>query len=161
MITILTISAQLILISGLVPNSPMEWTVLFYGIIFHLLEFIVWYIFAHLVYSRWGSSPRARKLFSCGRAQWPRYSDIFTRLCNHCHIYHDILVKLFKRVMLTEDEKKLIQFNIALRIYYNCKPHCIQQKQSEERDRVRCFGKNIASQNSAVGGIGRLRRNRR
>ena len=42
MITILTISAQFILITGMVPNSPMEWSVLFYGIIFHLLEFIVW-----------------------------------------------------------------------------------------------------------------------
>lgn len=63
--------------------------------------------------------------------------------------------------MLTEDEKKLIQFNIALRIYNNCKPHCIQQKQNEERERVRCFGKNVVSQNSVVGGIVSLRRNRR
>jgi hypothetical protein len=37
MITIITTSAQLILISGLVPNSPMEWSVLFYGIVFHIL----------------------------------------------------------------------------------------------------------------------------
>lgn len=161
MITVLTISAQLILISGLVPNSPMEWTVLFYGIIFHLLEFIVWYMLAHLVCSRWGSSPRAKRRFFCGRAQWPKYSDIFTRLCNHSQFIIIILVKLIEEVMLTEDEKKLIQFNIALRIYNNCRPHCIQQKQSEERERVRCFGKNVVSQNSVVGGIGSLRRNRR
>lgn len=94
MITILTVSAQLILISGLVPNSPMEWAVLFYGIIFHLLEFIVWYIIAHLVCSRWENSPRARRPFSYGRVQWPRYSDIFTRFFNHNPIYHDIFVKV-------------------------------------------------------------------
>lgn len=63
--------------------------------------------------------------------------------------------------MLTEDEKKLIQFNIALRIYNNCRPHCIQQKQNEDRERVKCFGKNVVSQNSAVSGIGNLRRDRR
>lgn len=37
MITILTIAAQIILISGMVPPSPLEWSVLFYGIIFHML----------------------------------------------------------------------------------------------------------------------------
>lgn len=55
MITILTISAQLILISGLVPNSPMEWSVLFYGIIFHMLEFVVWYLASHAVSLKWAN----------------------------------------------------------------------------------------------------------
>jgi hypothetical protein len=55
MITILTISAQIMLISGLVPPSPMEWAVLFYGIIFHLLEFIIWYYMFYVVFSRWAS----------------------------------------------------------------------------------------------------------
>ena len=55
MITILTISAQFILITGMVPNSPMEWSVLFYGIILHLLEFVVWYIGVNTVCLRWGN----------------------------------------------------------------------------------------------------------
>ncbi len=42
MLTILTIGGQIILISGMVPPSPLEWTVLFYGIILHILELIVW-----------------------------------------------------------------------------------------------------------------------
>ena len=42
MITFLTIAAQLILISGIVTTTPLEWSVLFYGIIFHMLEFIIW-----------------------------------------------------------------------------------------------------------------------
>ena len=63
--------------------------------------------------------------------------------------------------MLTEDEKKLIQFNIALRIYNNCKPHCIQPQQAEEKEKVKCFGKYVVSQNSVVGGIGILRSDRR
>jgi hypothetical protein len=55
MITIITISAQLILITGLVPNSPMEWSVLFYGIIFHVLEFVVWYMGIYAVCLKWAS----------------------------------------------------------------------------------------------------------
>jgi hypothetical protein len=43
MLTILTIAAQIILISGMVPPTPMEWSVMFYGIILHVLEFVVWY----------------------------------------------------------------------------------------------------------------------
>ena len=42
MLTILTIAAQIILISGMVPPSPMEWAVLFYGIVLHVCEFLVW-----------------------------------------------------------------------------------------------------------------------
>lgn len=37
MLTLLTIVAQFILISGLVPPSPMEFSVLLYGIIFQAL----------------------------------------------------------------------------------------------------------------------------
>lgn len=42
MMTILTIAAQGILISPIVSQSPMEWCLLFYGLVFHCLEFIVW-----------------------------------------------------------------------------------------------------------------------
>lgn len=37
MMTILTIAAQGILISIVVPQSPMEWSLLFYGLVFHIL----------------------------------------------------------------------------------------------------------------------------
>jgi hypothetical protein len=42
MLTFLTIAAQAILISPIVKQSPMEWSLLFYGLIFHSLEFLVW-----------------------------------------------------------------------------------------------------------------------
>jgi len=37
MITFLTIAAQMMLLAGLAPASPMEWTLLFYGVILHIL----------------------------------------------------------------------------------------------------------------------------
>ena len=42
MMTILSIAAQGILLSPLVPASPLEWCLLFYGIILHSLELLVW-----------------------------------------------------------------------------------------------------------------------
>lgn len=94
MITILTISAQLILISGLVPNSPMEWSVLFYGIVLHALEFIVWYGLVDAACSRWGSSRRVRRLSSCGRVPCPRCSDLLLLTLFLIGAYHPIIPNL-------------------------------------------------------------------
>ena len=41
MITILTIAAQMMLLAGLAPTSPMEFAVLFVGVVLHISELIV------------------------------------------------------------------------------------------------------------------------
>jgi hypothetical protein len=38
----LTISAQILLISDMVPPTPMEFSVLFFGVVLQSVEFIVW-----------------------------------------------------------------------------------------------------------------------
>lgn len=52
MMTFLTIAAQGILLSSLVPQSPLEWSLLFYGIIFHILELLVWYCPSNSAFAR-------------------------------------------------------------------------------------------------------------
>lgn len=77
MLTILTIGAQIILISGMTPPSPLEWAVLFYGIIFHMLELIVWYLSQDLASLRWANSLKVKRPYFCGKVLLPSYIDIF------------------------------------------------------------------------------------
>jgi hypothetical protein len=51
MLTILTIGGQVIMISQMVPPSPMEFAVLFCGIVLHMLEFLVWYFGVYVAFS--------------------------------------------------------------------------------------------------------------
>lgn len=67
MLSFFTIAGHVILLAGIVPYSPMEWSVLFYGAIFHCLEFLVWYFCTYLIASaRWGDSPKPKKLYFFG-----------------------------------------------------------------------------------------------
>jgi hypothetical protein len=42
--------------------------------------------------------------------------------------------------MLTENEKRLIQFKEAVRVYQNCKPSCLQLP-NELEGKLKCFCK--------------------
>lgn len=60
-LTFLTVGGQVILISQMVPPSPMEFAVLLFGIILHMLEFLVWYFWYYFSLFKMGKLTQSQK----------------------------------------------------------------------------------------------------